>query len=118
MAMASRTLNPYTLFYTASGLLTLASIVLLALHFELPPLAVYLSAISLAAFVLCGYDKSIAASKNLRVPEKVFWTVAFLGGSLGMLLGMKYFRHKTKKTRFQFYLLLVIVMQLALLKFF
>ena len=37
-----------------------------------------------------------AKRKAWRIPEKTFFLVSFLGGSLGSFLGMRVFRHKTK----------------------
>lgn len=50
-------------------------------------------------------DKNRAISngkKNnkLRVPEKILFFICIIGGSLGILIGMHKFRHKTKKIRF------------------
>lgn len=43
----------------------------------------------------------IKARKNLwRIPERVLFLTAILGGSLGSLLGMYAFRHKTKHFSF------------------
>lgn len=43
-----------------------------------------------------GIDKEKAKRKAWRIPEKTFFLVSFLGGSLGSFLGMRVFRHKTK----------------------
>ena len=71
-----------------------------------------LAAINLCALSIVGYDKGIAGTNSMRVPEKVFYTVAALGGSIGVLLGMQYFRHKTKKASFQFAIGLIFLIQL------
>ena len=42
-------------------------------------------------------DKGKAVRKSWRIPEWFLLTVALIGGSLGSLLGMYLFRHKTKK---------------------
>lgn len=62
--------------------------------------------------VLMGFDKRIAGTGVLRVPELILWVVAALGGALGIFLGMRIFRHKTRKAQFQFLLLGVFVAQL------
>lgn len=60
-------------------------------------LTLYLIIINVAGFLIMLVDKHNAVHGNRRTPEKVIWTVAAIGGSLGCLLGMRLFRHKTKK---------------------
>ena len=65
-------------------------------------LLVYLFIINAAGFVLMLVDK-IKANKNIwRIREVTLFLVAALGGSLGSLLGMYTFRHKTKHITFTF----------------
>lgn len=47
-----------------------------------------------------GMDKSKAKRGKWRISEKTLMMIAFIGGSCGMLLGMHYFRHKTKHKLF------------------
>lgn len=56
----------------------------------------YLIIINLLGFAIMGIDKEKAKRKAWRIPEKTFFLVSFLGGSLGSFLGMRVFRHKTK----------------------
>lgn len=46
-------------------------------------------------------DKHKAKNNLWRIPERVLLLVAFLGGSLGSLLGMYAVRHKTKHLKFK-----------------
>lgn len=63
---------------------------------------VYFAIINLVAFFIYGLDKAKASRIGARrVSEKMLLVVALIGGSLGALLGMKLFRHKTKKISFQ-----------------
>lgn len=101
----------------------LASLVLavgfaVLLHFGIPLPVPYsaLIALNLTAAILCGYDKMIAPSNAERVPERVFLGLALLGGTPGLLLGMNLFRHKTAKAAFQFKLVLILVAQIALVR--
>ena len=56
-------------------------------------LIIYLLIINAAAFIFMLVDK-IKARKNLwRIPEKVLFLSAILGGSIGSLLGMYLLRH-------------------------
>lgn len=70
-------------------------------------------AMNLIALGFCGYDKAIAGSTYTRVPERVLLGTALLGGSLGLLLGMTWFRHKTQKWSFKWPLVLILVVQCA-----
>ncbi len=58
--------------------------------------AALLLVLSLTALCLYINDKSRAKRRKWRIPEKVLLGFGFLGGSLGALVGMKVFRHKTK----------------------
>ncbi len=57
---------------------------------------IYLALANLGGFVIMGADKKRAKQGRYRVPEKVLFLVALLGGCFGTTLGMNYFRHKTK----------------------
>ena len=59
-----------------------------------------------------GYDKKIAGTNSVRIPEKVFFLIAALGGSLGILLAMRHFRHKTRKASFQYVLGVISIIQI------
>lgn len=63
-------------------------------------LCLYLVLINAAGFLLMLADKRKAIKKKWRVPEATLMTVAAFGGSLGSLLGMYTFRHKTKHPKF------------------
>lgn len=60
----------------------------------------YLIVINLVAFIACGVDKRAAVQKKWRIPERLLLGLAIAGGSVGMLLGMFVFRHKTKTPKF------------------
>ena len=61
----------------------------------------YLLAVNLAAFVLYGADKRRAKQGTWRIPEKTLFLLPLLGGSVGGILGMRVFHHKTRKTKFR-----------------
>ena len=63
-------------------------------------IAIWILTVSLLAFVLFGMDKRFAKEKKQRIPEKILFLVSLLGGSMGSLLGMQVFRHKTKHLSF------------------
>lgn len=61
----------------------------------------YLWIINIAAFALYGFDKHRAYYAKSRIPEAVLIFIAFIGGAFGALMGMLFFRHKTRKSRFR-----------------
>ena len=73
-----------------------------------------LAAVNLLAFVLYGVDKLKAKKGAWRIPEATLLLVAFLGGSLGALLGMEVFRHKTKHAKFRILVPLFLILHIAL----
>lgn len=60
----------------------------------------YLILINLVAFIVFGIDKYKAKKRSWRIPESNLIILAMLGGSLGGLIGMYVFRHKTNKLKF------------------
>lgn len=51
-------------------------------------------------FLLMRRDKALARKKRWRIPEARFFTLALLGGALGIWFGMRVFHHKTKHKQF------------------
>ena len=77
-------------------------------------LLVWLAAINLVTFAVYGIDKAKAKRGTWRVPEKTLFLLPLLGGSLGALLGMRVFHHKTKHWYFVWGITLILLAQLAL----
>lgn len=77
----------------------------------------YLLLINLAGFLSMGIDKRKAQKQKWRIPEKVLFLFAILGGSAGSLLGMYTFRHKTKHRQFVIGIPVILVLQLILAGF-
>lgn len=69
---------------------------------------------NLIAFALYGIDKRRAKQGAWRISEYTLLLVALLGGSLGALLGMSYFRHKTRHRKFRYGVPLILLLQLGL----
>ncbi len=63
------------------------------------PLVIILG-LNLVAWLLMGYDKRQAGSRGWRVSEKTLLLVSLVGGAPGIYLGMKIFRHKTRRALF------------------
>jgi uncharacterized membrane protein YsdA (DUF1294 family) len=77
-------------------------------------LCIYLLAVNLVLFAMMGIDKYKARKGLWRIPEKTLFVTAILGGSIGGILGMKLFRHKTLHNSFRFGFPAILIAQLAL----
>lgn len=77
-------------------------------------LCVYLLAVNLLLFVMMGVDKSRARRGAWRIRERTLFLTAALGGSIGGILGMQLFRHKTKHLSFKLGFPAILIVQLAL----
>ncbi len=75
----------------------------------------YALLVSLIGFWSMGEDKKRAVKKRYRISEKTLFIIALLGGSVGSILGMYYFRHKTKHWHFRFGMPSIIILQAAII---
>lgn len=64
-----------------------------------------------------GIDKRKAIKRTFRIPEATLFIVALIGGSIGSIIGMQVFRHKTRHWYFVFGMPAILVIQIALLVF-
>ena len=78
-------------------------------------LKIYLIIVNAVALLLMLSDKSFARRKMWRIPEAALIGIAVIGGSVGALVGMYLFRHKTRHLKFRYGLPLLIILQAALL---
>lgn len=63
-------------------------------------IVIWISAFSVLSFLLFAVDKFRAKARRRRIPEATLMLSALLGGSLGAMLAMQIFRHKTQKMLF------------------
>ena len=73
----------------------------------------YLLAVNILAFVLFGVDKQKARRNKWRIPEKTLILSAVIGGSVGAILGMRFFHHKTRKARFAIGVPVILLVQIG-----
>ena len=73
---------------------------------------IYLLVVNVITFLMMGFDKHEAKKGNWRVSEKTLFTLVVLGGSIGGILGMFTFRHKTKKWYFRFGFPIILIFQI------
>lgn len=72
----------------------------------------YLIIINILSFVLYGIDKLKAIKRKERISERTLILIGILGGSIGSLIGMNLFRHKTKKLKFIISLPLILIIHI------
>lgn len=75
----------------------------------------YLLLINALGLLLMLADKQKAKKNRWRIPERTLMTVAALGGSLGSLIGMYAFRHKTRHRKFVVGVPVLLALQLLVL---
>ena len=76
-------------------------------------LLIYTLGINLVAFLMYGIDKYKAKHELRRISEKTLLLIALFGGSVGALLGMLVFHHKTKHKKFQILIPLFFVIHIV-----
>lgn len=77
-------------------------------------IVIYLIFINLAGLSLMWSDKGRAKRHAWRIPEKTFFIVSLIGGSIGSWAGMYLFRHKTKHWYFVVGMPLILVIQIVI----
>ena len=77
-------------------------------------LLIYLLVINLVTFLTFGADKRRAKRDKWRVRERTLFLLAIIGGSVGALLGMLVFHHKTKHWYFCVGIPAILVLQIVL----
>jgi uncharacterized membrane protein YsdA (DUF1294 family) len=74
----------------------------------------YFILMNAAAFTYMGLDKQRARKNQWRIKEKTLFITAILGGSLGAILGMQVFRHKTKHSTFRYGMPAILLLHIIL----
>ena len=75
----------------------------------------YFIAVNLTGFVLMGIDKYKAKKRAFRIPEATLFIIAIIGGSIGSIVGMYAFRHKTRHRSFVYGMPFILIVQIALI---
>ncbi len=71
--------------------------------------------INILTFLVYGIDKWKAKHGRWRISEATLLTLAVIGGSIGALLGMQVWHHKTMHKKFKYGIPLILLAQIALL---
>ena len=75
----------------------------------------YLIVINVVTSLVYGIDKWKAKQGSWRISEATLLILAIIGGSIGALLGMKVWHHKTMHKKFKYGLPLILLAQIALI---
>lgn len=75
---------------------------------------VYLTLINILALLTMWWDKRRSRNDGWRVSEVTLLVMGFIGGAIGLILGMFSFRHKTRKRFFQFLTILGLIISLII----
>jgi uncharacterized membrane protein YsdA (DUF1294 family) len=76
---------------------------------------IFVLVMSVITFIVFGVDKWKARNDKWRTPESTLFLLAIFGGSIGALLGMQIFRHKTQHWSFRLGIPLILMLQAAVL---
>lgn len=77
----------------------------------------YFIIINIISFILMFLDKRRAIKNKWRISENTLMIVSILGGSIGGILGMYTFRHKTKHIKFKVGIPIILIIQLLILSY-
>ena len=78
----------------------------------------YIFIINIIGFISIYVDKMRAIKNQWRIRESTLFTIAYIGGSIGSVLGMYLFRHKTKHIKFTIGFNFILLIQIALISMF
>lgn len=83
--------------------------------FTIKNLIIYLILINVIAFFAMFIDKKKAEKGKWRTKESTLLILALIGGSIGAIIGMYAFHHKTQKPRFFIGIPIIIILQILLI---
>ena len=81
-------------------------------------ITVYLLVINLIGVLIMYIDKKKAKYGRWRISEKALLIVALLGGSIGTITGMYWFRHKTQKIKFTLGFPTILISEIVIITYF
>lgn len=82
--------------------------------FSLKNILIYLLVINIIAFFAMFIDKKKAEKNRWRIKESTLLILALIGGSIGAIIGMYTFHHKTQKPRFFVGIPIIIALQILI----
>lgn len=75
----------------------------------------YLIIVNFIGFLMMGIDKQKAIKGAFRIPEATLFVIAMIGGSIGSIIGMYTFRHKTRHFSFVYGMPAILILQVILI---
>lgn len=72
---------------------------------------IYLIVINFISFTVMGVDKHKARKRSWRIPESTLFVLALIGGSIGSIIGMHFFHHKTRHWYFLYGMPAILIIQ-------
>ncbi|MEN8075533.1 DUF1294 domain-containing protein [Clostridioides difficile] len=78
----------------------------------------YIIILNLTLFILMGIDKRRAKLNKWRISEKSLFLFSLFGGSIGGIIGIYTFKHKTRHLKFTFGFPIILILQLIILYIF
>ena len=75
----------------------------------------YVVAVNVVSFLMMGIDKRKAVKRAFRIPESTLFVLAIIGGSIGSIIGMHLFRHKTRHWYFLYGMPVILALQVILI---
>ncbi|MBP5473319.1 MAG: DUF1294 domain-containing protein [Bacteroidales bacterium] len=79
---------------------------------------IFLLITNVATFITYGIDKWKSKKSKRRIRETSLFVLALIGGSVGALLGMKVWNHKTSQKKFKYGIPAILIIQLIILGYF
>ncbi len=77
-------------------------------------IVIYIIAVNIISFIVMGMDKRKAQKRAWRIPESTLFVLAIIGGSIGSILGMHLFHHKTRHWYFLYGMPAILIVQILL----
>lgn len=77
-------------------------------------LRLYFIVINVVGFLSMFSDKKRAKQKRWRISEKTLFLIASIGGSLGGIIGMYVFHHKTRHWQFKYGFPVILIIQIII----
>ena len=76
---------------------------------------IYLAVINVLTFFLYGIDKLKAKHSKWRISEATLIWMAVFGGSIGALIGINIWHHKTQHKKFKYGIPLILLVQVTVI---
>lgn len=78
-------------------------------------IVLYAVAVNAVSFIMMGVDKRKAIKRAFRIPESTLFVLAIIGGSIGAIIGMHLFHHKTRHWYFLYGMPVILALQIILI---